>query len=146
MADAAAEAFFRAAKVRPFAFDWAIRGDVPISRGLGSSVTLRLGVMAGLVVGKFVGIYGGLQVLTRCTPLTLGGGVDLADLRGVAFLAGIGFTVSLLIAELSFPGAAAAADAAKVGVLAASLAAGGIGAAVLSRRRAQAVRGRPSRR
>ncbi|MBS0660569.1 MAG: homoserine kinase [Verrucomicrobia bacterium] len=50
MADAAAEAFFRAAEVRPFAFDWAIRGDVPISRGLGSSVTLRLGVMAGLNV------------------------------------------------------------------------------------------------
>lgn len=48
MAAGAAEAFFRAAGVKPFGFAWEIRGDVPISRGLGSSVTLRLGVMAGL--------------------------------------------------------------------------------------------------
>lgn len=48
MADAAADAFFRSAKLRPFAFHWGIRGDVPISRGLGSSVTLRLGLLAGL--------------------------------------------------------------------------------------------------
>ena len=44
----AAGRFFAASALRPFAFDWEIAGDVPVSRGLGSSVTLRVGVMAGL--------------------------------------------------------------------------------------------------
>lgn len=48
MALAAAVAFFAAAKIRPFRFAWHIAGDVPVSRGLGSSVTLRLGIIAGL--------------------------------------------------------------------------------------------------
>jgi NhaA family Na+:H+ antiporter len=50
----------------------------------------------------------------------------------VAVLAGIGFTVSLLVAELSFEGAPR--DAAKVAVLAGSLLAGGLGALVLGHR------------
>lgn len=48
MVSEAATAFFRAADCKPFPFDWKIVGDVPISRGLGSSVTLRLGLIAGL--------------------------------------------------------------------------------------------------
>ncbi|XHR26805.1 MAG: homoserine kinase [Chthoniobacteraceae bacterium] len=40
--------FFETAEMRPFPFDWAIGGDVPQSRGLGSSVTVRLGVLHGL--------------------------------------------------------------------------------------------------
>ncbi len=44
----AAESFFAAAAKEPFAFDWRIEGDVPVSRGLGSSVTLRLGLVAAL--------------------------------------------------------------------------------------------------
>ena len=44
----AADAFFNAAGVAPFGFDWKIEGEVPQSRGLGSSVTVRLGVMHGL--------------------------------------------------------------------------------------------------
>src|SRR5471030_216496 len=40
--------FFAASMRRPFGFEWEIAGDVPVSRGLGSSVTLRLGIMAGL--------------------------------------------------------------------------------------------------
>lgn len=47
VADAAA-AFFDYAEVAPFGFDWKITGDVPQSRGLGSSVTVRLGVLHGL--------------------------------------------------------------------------------------------------
>ncbi len=50
MAAQAAEAYFRASGVEPFAFDWSIEGDVPASRGLGSSVTLRLGLLHGLNV------------------------------------------------------------------------------------------------
>ena len=48
MADAAAEQFFRAAKVPPFDFEWSVSGEVPRSRGLGSSVTVRLGLLHGL--------------------------------------------------------------------------------------------------
>jgi homoserine kinase len=48
MADQAGSAFFRAARVPPFPFAWEITGDVPRSRGLGSSVTVRLGILLGL--------------------------------------------------------------------------------------------------
>jgi homoserine kinase len=40
--------FFHAANLAPFDFDWSIRGDVPRSRGMGSSVTVRLGLLHGL--------------------------------------------------------------------------------------------------
>lgn len=48
MAQEASSAFFHAAKKRPFGFQWKIRGEVPRSRGLGSSVTVRLGILHGL--------------------------------------------------------------------------------------------------
>lgn len=48
MADGAAAAFFDFAGVKPFPFDWEIAGDVPSARGLGSSVTVRLGILHGL--------------------------------------------------------------------------------------------------
>lgn len=44
----AARAFFRAARKKAFPFAWEISGDVPRSRGLGSSVTVRLGLLHGL--------------------------------------------------------------------------------------------------
>ena len=48
MPAAAAARFFERAKVAPFPFTWKISGDVPRSRGMGSSVTVRLGLLAGL--------------------------------------------------------------------------------------------------
>lgn len=48
MAVEAAEAFFATSGVAPFPFSWKIRGSVPRSRGLGSSVTVRLGLLHGL--------------------------------------------------------------------------------------------------
>jgi len=48
MANAAADLFFRTSGVKPFDFSWNVEGDVPRSRGLGSSVTVRLGVLHGL--------------------------------------------------------------------------------------------------
>ena len=48
MAEEAAALFFREAGIRPFAFHWEVEGSVPRSRGLGSSVTVRLGVLHGL--------------------------------------------------------------------------------------------------
>jgi homoserine kinase len=48
MASAAADLFFGKTQTKPFAFHWSVEGDVPRSRGLGSSVTVRLGVLHGL--------------------------------------------------------------------------------------------------
>ena len=48
MAAGAAELFFNAAKIKPFHFSWSVSGDVPRSRGLGSSVTVRLGILHAL--------------------------------------------------------------------------------------------------
>ena len=48
MAAKAASRFFETAEVQPLEFDWSITGDVPQSRGLGSSVTVRLGILHGL--------------------------------------------------------------------------------------------------
>lgn len=48
MVDSAADAFFRVARKKPFGFSWSIEGEVPRSRGLGSSVTVRLGILHGL--------------------------------------------------------------------------------------------------
>lgn len=51
--------FFAAARLAPFAFDWSIAGEVPRARGLGSSVTVRLGLLHGLnaLVGRPLGTH-----------------------------------------------------------------------------------------
>ena len=48
MVDEAAQAFFSNSTLSPFEFNWSLQGDVPAARGLGSSVTVRLGVLIGL--------------------------------------------------------------------------------------------------
>jgi homoserine kinase len=48
MADAAGAAFFQRSQLAPFSFRWSVEGDVPRSRGMGSSVTVRLGLLHGL--------------------------------------------------------------------------------------------------
>lgn len=61
-----------------------------------------LGVVLGLVVGKFVGVLGATWLVARFTHAELGEDIAWRDMTGLAFLSGIGFTVSLLIAELAF--------------------------------------------
>ncbi|OKL53814.1 Na+/H+ antiporter NhaA [Bowdeniella nasicola] len=102
---------------------------------------VALGVILALPFGKLIGIWGGTALLVKNTRLRLGGGVDLADLVGVALLGGIGFTVSLLIAGLSF-GESPHTDHAKIGVIAGSLLAAILGAIAIRRRVATSVRGR----
>jgi homoserine kinase len=48
MAEEASRVFFLKTGVNPFSFDWTVTGEVPPSRGMGSSVTVRLGLLAGL--------------------------------------------------------------------------------------------------
>lgn len=89
-----------------------------------------LGVVLGLLVGKTVGIFGGTWLTTRFTRASLSEDLAWADVFAVATLAGIGFTVSLLIGELAFEGDAAMTDSVKAAVLTGSLIAT-VGAAVL---------------
>ena len=101
-----------------------------LSNALTSGITL--GVVAGLVVGKTVGVTVFTWLATRTGITRLPEGVGWGQLVGVAALAGIGFTVSLFITSLAFQ-TQAIQDAAKVGILIASLLAGLLGALLLAR-------------
>ncbi|MEU6309770.1 Na+/H+ antiporter NhaA [Streptomyces sp. NPDC047014] len=76
-----------------------------------------LGVVLGLVVGKAVGIFGGTWLAARFTRAELNEDLAWPDVLAVASLAGIGFTVSLLIGELAFAGDEVLTDEIKAAVL-----------------------------
>jgi NhaA family Na+:H+ antiporter len=99
-----------------------------LSQAVHSRVTL--GVLVGLVVGKTIGVNAAVAAALRLRLGRLPQGVHRGHILGAATLAGIGFTVSLFIADLSYA-ADARLEQAKIGVLAASLLSGIIGAAVL---------------
>ncbi|MEW2082063.1 Na+/H+ antiporter NhaA [Streptomyces sp. NPDC005283] len=80
-----------------------------------------LGVVLGLVVGKAIGVFGGTWLAARFTRAELNDDLAWPDVLAVASLAGIGFTVSLLIGELAFAGDAALTDEVKAAVLIGSL-------------------------
>ncbi|MFB6814634.1 Na+/H+ antiporter NhaA [Streptomyces sp. NPDC056347] len=80
-----------------------------------------LGVVLGLVVGKTVGIFGGTWLATRFSKAELNKELAWADVFAVATLAGIGFTVSLLIDELAFAGDQNTINEVKAAVLFGSL-------------------------
>ncbi|MFH8490262.1 Na+/H+ antiporter NhaA [Streptomyces longisporoflavus] len=80
-----------------------------------------LGVVLGLVVGKAVGIFGGTWLAARFTKAELNDELAWPDVFAVASLAGIGFTVSLLIGELAFADDPLLTDEIKAAVLMGSL-------------------------
>ncbi|KQX09329.1 sodium:proton antiporter [Streptomyces sp. Root431] len=82
---------------------------------------VTLGVVLGLVVGKAVGIFGGTWLAARFTKAELNPDLTWPDVFAVASLAGIGFTVSLLIGELAFAGDEVLTDEVKAAVLIGSL-------------------------
>lgn len=94
---------------------------------------VALGVMLGLVVGKPIGITAATWLVTRLRRANLSPGMSWIDVLGMSLLAGIGFTVSLLITELSFE-SAATVDAAKAAVLCGSVIAAAVGGIALSLR------------
>jgi NhaA family Na+:H+ antiporter len=104
--------------------------------GLGSALSspVAVGIILALVLGKPLGILGTTWLLTRATKARLDDSFKWIDIFGVAILAGIGFTVSLLVAELSFGHGSIHDDQAKVGILAASLLAALLAAVVLRAR------------
>jgi NhaA family Na+:H+ antiporter len=97
------------------------------------SSPILLGVFVGLVVGKPVGIILAARLAT-VLGAKLSPGVQWMDIALIGALAGIGFTVSLLISELAFT-SDVALSAAKIGVLLASLAAVAVSATLLALRR-----------
>jgi NhaA family Na+:H+ antiporter len=101
-----------------FAAGISLTGDTTPLEALTDPVAIA--IMVALVVGKLVGVLGVTALVTRITSLRLPDGIGLRDLLPVGFLTGIGFTVSLLIAELSFEGGIHE-PAAKFAVLVASV-------------------------
>src|SRR6185312_2985719 len=95
---------------------------------------IAIGIVAGLVIGKPIGILIATYVTSKATRQPLQQGLTWPDVTGVAILGGIGFTVSLLIGELAFGGSSEADDHVKVAVLAGSVAAALIAAVLLRAR------------
>ncbi|MEU7832629.1 Na+/H+ antiporter NhaA [Nonomuraea sp. NPDC049129] len=90
-----------------------------------------LGVIAGLVIGKFVGVFGGAWLSVRLGLAKLSKELHWRDMAAVSLLAGIGFTVSLLIGDLAFGADRERVDAVTTGILFASLTASVLAALLL---------------
>ncbi|MFD5123281.1 Na+/H+ antiporter NhaA [Streptomyces sp. NPDC058385] len=132
--------------VRPFSAGLAVplfalfSAGVAVSGGALADVFTKpetLGVVLGLVVGKAVGIFGGTWLTARFTRASLSDELAWPDVFAVASLAGIGFTVSLLIDELAFAGDALLTDEVKAAVLIGSLIAAVLASVLLKIRNAK---------
>ena len=100
---------------------------IPIDwSAVGTTATnpVALGVVAGLVFGKLLGIAGFVWIAVKLGVSPLPKGLNFKHIIGVSLLGGIGFTMSIFIAELAFAHSAADLLMAKTGILAASLVAG----------------------
>ncbi|MFY1674595.1 Na+/H+ antiporter NhaA [Plantactinospora sp. WMMB334] len=91
--------------------------------GFTSSLTdsVALGIAVGLVAGKTAGVLGASWLVQRFTRAQLAEGLSWWDVFGLALLAGLGFTVSLLIGELAFGVGTESTEHTKIGVLVGSL-------------------------
>ena len=90
------------------------------------------GIVVALVIGKPIGIFGTAWLTARFTQAQLSAEIRWLDVLGIGMLAGIGFTVSLLIAELGLSGAEL--DSAKLAILVGSLMSACLASIVLLRR------------
>ena len=122
---------FRGAAVRALRPGVAVTG--PALRAV-VTTPLGLGIVLGLVVGKTVGVFGGAYLTARWTRAELTLGVRWSEVFSAAVLAGVGFTVALLVAELAFPDAPDLAEEAKAAVLVGSLLAALLASVSLRRR------------
>lgn len=92
---------------------------------------LPLAIAAGLVIGKQLGIFGAIVVADRLGFARRPAGASWPAIWGVTILCGIGFTMSLFIGELAFPGSPMLIDEAKIGTLLGSLVSAVLGFSVL---------------
>jgi NhaA family Na+:H+ antiporter len=93
--------------------------------------TVALGIVVGLVAGKTIGITGATWAVSRFTRAELDPELGWPDVLGLSLLGGIGFTVSLLVAELAYGPGTPLDDQAKVGILAGTLLSALLAAVVL---------------
>jgi len=107
----------------------AVGGLAGLWVALASPITV--GILAARVLGKPVGIVATTWLVTKLTHAELDDSVSWIDLLGVGVLAGLGFTVPLLVSELSFGAGTPAESQAKVGILAACVVAAALAAMVL---------------
>ena len=121
---------------------WAMFGIAPlfgfVSAGvdLGGAATtlfepLPLAVMLGLLVGKQVGVFAAVRIGDAMGVCCAPSGASWPQVYGASVLCGIGFTMSLFIGAIAFPGDLGHVDAAKIGTLAGSLISAIVGWAVL---------------
>ncbi len=85
---------------------------------------ISLGIIVGLLLGKVLGIFGVSWLAIKLKIATLPQGSTMSQIFGVAFLGGIGFTMSIFVADLAFLSNPELIFQAKVGILVASLFAG----------------------
>lgn len=106
---------------------------VAIDGNLGASLThpVALGIGAGLIIGKPVGVFVFSLLTVKLRLAELPNGATLRHLLGVGLLAGVGFTMALFIGGLAFD-KAALVDVSKVGILAGSVIAAALGLATLA--------------
>ena len=102
-------------------FSWSVFGE-----------PLVLAIAAGLFLGKQIGIFGAIWGANRLGVAQRPHKVSWLQIYGMALLAGIGFTMSLFIGTLAFPGNVLLIEEVKIGVLAGSILSAVIGAAVLA--------------
>lgn len=100
---------------------------------LGNALThpVTLGVLLGLCLGKPLGVFSFTWLAVKLRLCELPDGATFKHILGVGMLAGIGFTMSIFIAELAFKANDAAIASVKIGILFASLLSGIIGALFL---------------
>ncbi|MDO5619071.1 Na+/H+ antiporter NhaA [Kocuria sp.] len=106
--------------------------------GFAESLTdpVAIGIILGLIFGKSIGIFSSAWLMNRFTPARKDADYEWIDLFGLSIVAGIGFTVSLLVADLSFGLGSPHDNHAKVGILCGSGVAAVIGGALLLGRNA----------
>lgn len=118
-----------------FATGISVMGSGP---GGGAAETFRdpaaLGVVVALIFGKAIGVFGGTWIFARFTRAELDDGLEWSDVFAISLLAGIGFTVSLLIGELAYGSGSAREEHVKLAVLVGSFIAAALAAMVLLRR------------
>ncbi len=106
------------------------------SIGLGDALStpVAIGIILGLVVGKPIGVLGLAWLTARFTRASLSPYIGWRDVAALGVVAGIGFTVALLISELAYGSDAGRLDSAKLAVLAASVIAAALAAIALRTR------------
>ena len=104
--------------------------------GLSSALRdpVAIGVLVGLVIGKPVGVLAATWLVARFTRAELDADLSWWDVLGLAMLAGVGFTVSLLIGELAFGAGSDRDNHVKVAVLAGTFTAAALASILLRAR------------